>query len=346
MIAVNRPRAWSSPAVIAISMPKLRESWTRTTRSSVAAHSSISSASDPSSRRRRGRPHVPHRCSARLGREPSSKLGSPSSSLKTGSTRDERVSADRPASAPRPPGRRGRGGSVPWYCPRGPIEVHAPRRQPRHSGARPVRRRGRAGRRANGRHRRHALEPARGARPRAICGERRKEPEPLESERREPGRLHRREDRARPHVEDALVPLPAHPGSNDQLDVVEHVERVRLEEDDPAAGPDEARHRRERCAKVVEVVEREEPDHGVERPVEPLRKVEDVPAGGAESRGPPLLNSRNRSSSVRERSIPSTTSPRSASGERVATHPHPTSSTRSPSAQPAKRTSASTCRST
>ena len=72
-------------------------------------------------------------------------------------------------------------------------------------------------------------------------------------------------------------------------------------------------HRPERCAKVVEMVECEEPDHGVERPVDPLRKVDDVPEVKP-NLGPPLLNSRNRSSSVCDRSIPSTTIPRAASG--------------------------------
>jgi hypothetical protein len=57
---------------------------------------------------------------------------------------------------------------------------------------------------------------------------------------------------------------------------IEDVERVRLKERDPPAGPDEARHGCEGRRQVVEVVEREESDGGVERTVQRPRQLEDV----------------------------------------------------------------------
>src|SRR5215208_482905 len=126
---------------------------------------------------------------------------------------------------------------------------------------------------------RHPLEsPLDAPTERTVGRERREEPEAVACRRCEARLLHRPEHGARAHVEDPLVALPAHSRRDRKLTVVKDVEGVRLEEDDPPAWPDDTRHRRERRGHVVEVVEREEPDRGVESAVERLRQLEDVDA--------------------------------------------------------------------
>src|SRR5215204_3559216 len=113
---------------------------------------------------------------------------------------------------------------------------------------------------------------------RPVGRERWEEPEAVQCRRFETRLLHRPEYGARAHVQDPLVALPAHARRDRELDVVEDVEGVRLEEDDPPAWPDDTGHGRERRGQVVEVVEREESDGGVESAVERLRQLEDVHA--------------------------------------------------------------------
>src|SRR5215217_9030912 len=94
---------------------------------------------------------------------------------------------------------------------------------------------------------RHPLESSLDApTERPVGRERREEPEAVQCRRCEARLLHRTEHGARAHVEDPLVALPAHSRRDRELDVVEDVEGVRLEEDDPPAWPDDTGHGRER----------------------------------------------------------------------------------------------------
>jgi hypothetical protein len=65
------------------------------------------------------------------------------------------------------------------------------------------------------------------------------------------------------HLEDALLALPPHLRGQGDLDVVERVQRVRLDERHPAPRPDQPGGDVKARVQVVDVVQNKEADHRV-----------------------------------------------------------------------------------
>lgn len=178
-------------------------------------------------------------------REPSSKLRKELLLVEDGNdNRDERVSDDR--FCLRPSSRRGRERSG-WV-----VSLVLPQRSQCRAALRPLKvtRSGAwavAAEKLEGEHEtpeRDALQPALEARaPGSICDEWRKEAESRHRELRESCFLHGPEYRSLAHPENSLVSLPRHPGCDDQLDVVENIQGIRLEKDDTSTGLNEPFHR-------------------------------------------------------------------------------------------------------
>ena len=112
--------------------------------------------------------------------------------------------------------------------------------------------------------------------PRGVGEERGEEPEAPVRAVAEPGRLQRRQDYAGPHAEHAAIALPGHLRLHGHLHVVEGVVRIWLEERDPASRHEQPAHRPQRQAQVVNVVEREEADDGVEGAEQSRRRLDHV----------------------------------------------------------------------